>query len=78
MTNDDVTLQIARDLVDSTNPLNVESLLDAVIAIYHDCNLPALKRIHNVAMFLTKCKFGVEFDVLDCRCCACGFNWCCL
>ncbi|KAI6182913.1 Non-specific serine/threonine protein kinase [Aphelenchoides bicaudatus] len=54
MTNDDVTLQIARDLVDSTNPLNVESLLDAVIAIYHDCNLPALKRIHNVAMFLTK------------------------
>ncbi|KAI6225757.1 hypothetical protein M3Y95_00730800 [Aphelenchoides besseyi] len=53
-TTDDAILQIAQELVDTSHPLHVESLLDALVAIFHDCNLPILKRMRSVEMFLSK------------------------
>ncbi|CAD5234748.1 unnamed protein product [Bursaphelenchus xylophilus] len=39
---------------DPNTPINVENLLDAFVAIYHDCNLPILKKLRNVDQFLQK------------------------
>ncbi|CAD5229050.1 unnamed protein product [Bursaphelenchus okinawaensis] len=47
-------IHLAKDLLDSNTPINVENLLDAFVAIYHDCNLPILKKLRNVDQFLQK------------------------
>jgi serine/threonine protein kinase len=45
---------IANQLLDHKTPLNVDGLLDAVIALYNDCNFPVLKRIRNIDAFIKR------------------------
>ncbi|KAE9554409.1 hypothetical protein FO519_002401 [Halicephalobus sp. NKZ332] len=46
--------QLANQLLDPKVNLNVEGLLDAVTALYNDCNFPVLKRIRNIDTFLSR------------------------
>uniref|UniRef100_A0A914Q123 Protein kinase domain-containing protein n=1 Tax=Panagrolaimus davidi TaxID=227884 RepID=A0A914Q123_9BILA len=45
---------IANQLLDHKTLLNVDGLLDAVIALYNDCNIPVLKRTQNIDEFLQR------------------------
>ncbi|KAI1728344.1 protein kinase domain-containing protein [Ditylenchus destructor] len=41
-------------LLDKRHVLNIDGLLDAVIALLNDCNYPVVKRIPNINIFLNK------------------------
>uniref|UniRef100_A0A914PIS2 non-specific serine/threonine protein kinase n=1 Tax=Panagrolaimus davidi TaxID=227884 RepID=A0A914PIS2_9BILA len=45
---------IANRILDHKTSLNVDGLLDAVIALYNDCNIPVLKRTQNIDAFLQR------------------------
>merc|ERR1712066_1172127 len=40
----DVKKPIIHQVIDSSSKLNLEALLDAITALYHDINLPALRK----------------------------------
>ncbi|KAI6219182.1 hypothetical protein M3Y99_01668400 [Aphelenchoides fujianensis] len=63
---EDAVVQLAQELVDTSHPIHIESLLDALVAIFHDCNLPILKRIRSVEMFLAKYEPIVN-RLINCR-----------
>uniref|UniRef100_A0A914D7C6 Rho-associated protein kinase let-502 n=1 Tax=Acrobeloides nanus TaxID=290746 RepID=A0A914D7C6_9BILA len=46
--------RLAKQLLDPKSTLNVDGLLDAIIALFNDCNYPVLKRIRNIDTFLTR------------------------
>uniref|UniRef100_A0AC35FD95 Protein kinase domain-containing protein n=1 Tax=Panagrolaimus sp. PS1159 TaxID=55785 RepID=A0AC35FD95_9BILA len=46
--------EIANRLLDQKTSLNVDGLLDAVIALYNDCNIPVLKRTPSIDSFLQR------------------------
>ncbi|KAH7726806.1 rho-associated protein kinase 2-like protein [Aphelenchoides avenae] len=48
--------RLAAQLLDPRTVLNVDGLLDAVIALLNDCNYPVLKRIRNIETFLIRSK----------------------
>jgi serine/threonine protein kinase len=49
----DINDQIIQKLVNPNSKLNLEALIDAVTALYHDTNIPALKKDGKIAKFIT-------------------------
>lgn len=47
---------IVEKLLDPRSPLNVESLLDTVVALVTDLKLPVLMRMKNIDLFVKRCK----------------------
>lgn len=49
----DINDQIIQKLINPNSKLNLEALIDAVTALYHDTNIPALKRDGKIQKFIT-------------------------
>ncbi|CAG0892967.1 unnamed protein product [Cyprideis torosa] len=47
-------VSLQNDLLNARSPLNVDSLLDAVQTLVHDCDHSALRRVKNIESFLSR------------------------
>uniref|UniRef100_A0A0N4Z9Y1 Rho-associated protein kinase let-502 n=1 Tax=Parastrongyloides trichosuri TaxID=131310 RepID=A0A0N4Z9Y1_PARTI len=50
----DDSISLAKHLLDEESPVNVDGLIDTLIAIVHDCNYPVLRRSKQIDNFLNK------------------------
>uniref|UniRef100_A0A914HGK4 non-specific serine/threonine protein kinase n=1 Tax=Globodera rostochiensis TaxID=31243 RepID=A0A914HGK4_GLORO len=64
--DDKSTDQLISRILDPRFVLNLDGLLDAIIALFNDCNFPVLKRIRNIETFIARNE-GLIKSLIGCR-----------